>query len=306
MKIMQKPHLLNSIIISFILLIFCEMGFAQGEATVQKDTNPPKNIIAKKQLLDLTCLDCHQSVKGINTRAANYHGDCETCHTGAEEHRDELLKGQSGNGSIAFPQVKECMNCHKVDKILANWEFSEHSKGQAICTECHTLHAAPVPGKSHLAGNKIDNKSANCSKCHQDVASRFNMSSHHPVNEGAMSCASCHDPHGSPRITLKGKNDQCLGCHQAIRGPMVFEHAPVVEDCMSCHDPHGASSRRLLSVSQPMVCLQCHSIVQGKHGYGSSEPSAVGTRTISGAVLRNCTNCHSAIHGSHQDPVLRY
>jgi DmsE family decaheme c-type cytochrome len=134
------------------------------------------------------------------------------------------------------------------------------------------------------------------------------MRSHHPVLEGAMGCASCHDPHGGERTALKSKSEQCLACHQSHRGPKVFEHAPVVDDCVSCHAPHGAPNRGLLSVSQPAVCLQCHSIAAGKHGFGTGpEPApTAGTRPISGTVLRGCTNCHGAIHGSQQDPLLRY
>jgi DmsE family decaheme c-type cytochrome len=306
MKSQHKPDLLISSLLSAFCLVLLDPLPAHGAASPPGNADPPQGIVAKKQILDLTCVDCHESVKEIKGETAHYHGQCESCHGGADQHRTDLLMGKSGTGSITYPGVKECMNCHKDDKNLVSWNFSEHSRAEARCTDCHSFHVTPVVGKSSLAATEIDKNSANCARCHQDVAARFNLGSHHPLNEGAISCSSCHDPHGSPRTTLSSRNDRCLSCHQAVRGPMVFEHAPVVEDCMSCHDPHGAPGRRLLSVSQPMVCLQCHSIVQGKHGYGASEPAPVGTRIISGAVLRGCTNCHSAIHGSHQDPVLRY
>jgi DmsE family decaheme c-type cytochrome len=306
MKKKQNAHLLFSTLLSVAILFLCEQGFATGQEAAGQEPDTPKSTRAEQQILDLMCVDCHASVKDLPTNPAHYHGSCESCHTGAEAHRMALLKGVSGKGTIAFPQVRECLGCHKDEKVLMNWKFSEHSKAEGKCTDCHSIHTSPATGKASLTADKIDKNSASCAKCHQDVASRFNMSSHHPVNEGALSCTGCHDPHGSKHTALKSKNDQCLGCHQAVRGPMVFEHAPVVEDCMNCHDPHGSPNRRLLTVSQPMVCLQCHSIAEGKHGYGPTEPTAVGSRTISGAVLRNCTNCHSAIHGSHQDPVLRY
>jgi predicted CXXCH cytochrome family protein len=75
----------------------------------------------------------------------------------------------------------------------------------------------------------------------------------------------------------------------------------VVEECTICHNPHGSPNRRLLDIAQPMLCLQCHSIADNRHG----QTGAAGAR-IGGAVLRSCTNCHSAIHGSSQDEHLRY
>lgn len=263
----------------------------------------------RMSILDLKCADCHALIKGEKTRPEHDHGDCESCHTTGTEHRQALIKGEDGKGTMAMPQSKECTSCHKADKKLMNWKFSSHSKAGGNCTDCHMVHVSPLAKTSSgLIGSKLDRNSSMCIKCHQDVASSLNMKSHHPVKEGAMSCVSCHDVHGGTQTTLKSKNEQCLSCHQAIRGPKVFEHAPVAEDCLSCHAPHGTSNRRLLTVSQPAVCLQCHSIAQGKHGYGTgTEPSAqAGDRRITGAVLRGCTNCHGAIHGSHQDPLLRY
>lgn len=306
MKSILNARQACSALISAILLVFTAQGLAAGNDAAKQEPVSIRSQGAQQQAMDLTCMDCHETVKGVKVRPGNYHGNCDSCHTGGEQHRQALVKGEAGKGTIALPQVKECLSCHKGDRQLMNWKFSEHSKAEAKCTDCHSIHTSPTSGRSGLSAGKIDKNSANCARCHQDVASRFNMTAHHPLNEGALSCISCHDPHGSSRTILKTRSDQCLSCHQAVRGPMVFEHDPVVEDCMNCHDPHGSPNRRLLNVSQPMLCLQCHSIAQGKHGYGSSEPSAVGTRIISGAVLRDCTNCHSAIHGSQQDPVLRY
>ena len=306
MKRMQNARLLFLTFLSVSILLFSTQGFAAGQKAAKQKLETLKSTRAEQQISDLKCVDCHATVKDLPTKPAHYHGNCESCHTGGDEHRKALLKGSSGKGTIAFPQVKECLSCHKDEKKLMNWKFSAHSKAEGKCTDCHSFHTSPAASKPRMTAEKIDKNSASCAKCHQDVSSRFNMSSHHPVKEGALSCSSCHDPHGSTHTTLKTKNEQCLSCHQALRGPMTFEHAPVAEDCMSCHNPHGSPNRRLLAVSQPMACLQCHSIAQGKHGYGPTEPAAVGTRTITGAVLRNCTNCHSAIHGSHQDPLLRY
>lgn len=257
----------------------------------------------------MTCVSCHKDVKGQQPpRAEHHHGQCESCHAGSEAHRQSLIRGESGYGSIGKPQSKECTSCHKNDRKLMDWAFNVHNKAGGNCTDCHAMHAPQETRSSALLASREDKNSAVCIKCHQDTGSQFRMRSHHPVREGGLGCTACHNPHGSDHTALKSKSDQCLACHQSYRGPKVFEHAPVVDDCMSCHTPHGSPNRGLLSVSQPAVCLQCHSIAQGKHGYGTgAEPApTAGTRPISGTVLRQCTNCHSAVHGSHQDPLLRY
>jgi DmsE family decaheme c-type cytochrome len=284
---------------------------AEPDVSVDEARTPVEKLRAYKKtrlgILDLECTACHVTINGDKARPEHDHGKCESCHTTGKAHRQALVRGEPGKGSIDMPQSKECTSCHNKDKKLMNWSFSSHSKAGGNCTDCHTVHASPQSRSLSLSASKMDRNSAMCVKCHQDVASAQNMRSHHPVKEGGMTCVSCHDVHGGTQTLLKSKNEQCLSCHQAVRGPKVFEHAPVVEDCMSCHAAHGSSSRGLLTVSQPAVCLQCHAIAQGKHGYGTvTEPSVVGDRRITGAVLRGCTNCHGAIHGSHQDPMLRY
>ena len=109
--------------------------------------------------------------------------------------------------------------------------------------------------------------------------------------------------HDGKQTSLGGKTEQCTKCHQAVRGPHVFEHPPVVEDCSNCHNPHGSPNRRLLEIAQPMQCLQCHALPGNRHGQTGARNN---TQTISGAVLRNCTSCHGAIHGSSVDQHLRH
>ena len=285
---MKRKALLMFLLLSLSVFL---VGTQKGQA--ERDPAPSELKGAARVGAD-TCRQCHPSVKDSKFYA--YHSDCESCHGGGSVHASSLSKT-----NIAFPKSGECLNCHQRDSKIMNFKFSDHHRAGVNCAECHEIHA-PKTEKAARAGiNKMDKTSSSCIKCHQDVVARFNMPSHHPVKEGGLSCASCHDPHGGKQARLISKNEQCFKCHQAIRGPKVFEHAPVVEDCTICHNPHGSPNRRLLEVSQPVLCLQCHSVADNRHAQGS----VAGAR-ISGAVLRSCASCHGSIHGSQQDPHLRY
>lgn len=235
------------------------------------------------------CKTCH--VTNEQHQRTIFHSNCYACHTPTTRH---LEKG--GRGNIELPDSSKCLACHQNNQHkLMNWSFSAHSKAGVECRQCHGNHSPKVKELPPQL-MKTDKESSLCMTCHQDVAARLRLKSHHPVREGALSCVSCHAPHESEQTSLFGKNEQCNQCHQNVRGPKVFEHAPVVEDCTICHNPHGSPNRRLMQLPQPIQCLQCHSLSASRHG-GSN---------LNGAQLRNCVNCHSAVHGSHSDPKLKY
>lgn len=202
-----------------------------------------------------------------------------------------------------------CVECH--EDVTTQYQDQTHAnlissatkaKGPELgCESCHgpaSLHVKTGGGDGTIV------KSATlCVSCHQDVQARFNMASHHPLKEAAMTCTSCHAAHGAKHTTLNSTNAKCTSCHQSVRGPHVFEHAPAAENCTNCHNPHGSPVKKLLVASQPMLCLQCHSLPNNRHGQTGA--NANGT-PFSGAVLRDCASCHSQIHGSSQDQHLRY
>ena len=121
-----------------------------------------------------------------------------------------------------------------------------------------------------------------------------------------MTCSDCHNPHGSTNpsmLTGATVNQTCFGCHAEKRGPLLWEHAPVVEDCGLCHTPHGSVRPALLTKSPPLLCQQCHSVAghPAVARTGAALPNGAGA-TSGGAVFLlagSCTNCHSQVHGSN-------
>jgi predicted CXXCH cytochrome family protein len=271
-----------------------------------------------------TCATCHDGVsKGFannpHTKMALMHGSagitCENCHGAGKAHVD-------GGGDVTkiFNPAKaspkevnaKCEGCHAATH--PNFDRSPHAKGGLSCISCHTIHGADKPtevrASLHLMGTETvhDGEKKDmllkasqptlCYQCHSEQRAQFNMPMHHPVNEGMVSCSDCHDVHGTfGANNLKSTADQsavCTKCHAEVRGPFVYEHAPVkAEGCTACHTPHGSQNARLLNMPNVNVlCNQCHSAVANGaiHGQGAGSSDSV-----------PCTSCHTYIHGSNMN-----
>ncbi len=283
-------HSIRSTLLALLgLLAALGLMALSSQARAQVPVEPTVQAEAPVPTGNEACKTCHETNE--QHRLNIYHSDCLVCHTPTTEHLEE-----GGRGNIKLPDSNTCLACHQYnDHKRMNWAFSEHSKAGVECRQCHGNHAPKVKELPPQL-MKTDKDSALCMSCHQDVAARLTLTSHHPVREGALSCVNCHAPHDARQTSLFSKNERCTQCHQNVRGPKVFEHPPVVEDCLICHNPHGSPNRRLLQLAQPMQCVQCHSLAITMHG----------GMNLNGAQMRNCVNCHSAIHGSHSDPELKY
>jgi DmsE family decaheme c-type cytochrome len=182
-----------------------------------------------------------------------------------------------------------------------------HERRGVSCASCHSVHAF----KSDHAQLKQARDSETCFSCHKEIRAKTMRTSHHPVREGKLDCASCHDPHDgtSPRmIKTAWITETCLTCHTEKRGPFLWEHAPVRENCASCHDPHGSNHDKLLVAKQPFLCQRCHLNTRhpgtlydgGNTLAGALVATASGTPTVSNrAVEHACKNCHQNVHGGN-------
>jgi len=215
---------------------------------------------------------------------------------------------------------KACLDCHA--DIVREFPASPHARvhfesaalaGETGCESCHG------PGSKHIesGGNarfiiNPGNDPASCFQCHLDVQAGFNLPQHHPVIEGHMSCVQCHDPHGGDifkphgGLAMARQDESSSPCHREQTRPFVFEHEALREGCTACHDPHGSINEKMLTESDPNLCLRCHAQVQSP---GSSGAILIGNVDHTGFLqVGTCwtAGCHSAIHGSNVDPLLRY
>jgi len=241
-----------------------------------------------------TCGACHEDVvKGFVKKSHTAIGDasCTSCHAGSEQH----LKDGGGPNIFAFrstddasAKAKACLKCHS--SAAGQFMTGPHGRAALDCTSCHTMHHAG-PAQHMLRGEEAKT----CGACHQDVMAKFAGTERHRLQEGVLTCSTCHDPHGaSSREKLGGfKQEACLKCHTDKGGPFLFEHgASRVEGCTVCHDVHGSPNRHMLvSQSVPDLCFGCHVFTPQWHGKMDAKAT-------------NCVNCHVTIHGSNASRIF--
>jgi DmsE family decaheme c-type cytochrome len=257
-----------------------------------------------------TCVVCHtgqeESLKGTahaqakNPRSPAANHGCESCHGPGQAHVDDEAKGHIWKFSQMKPAEisQTCLTCHNRGNHAA-WESSTHEARNLSCTTCHSVHSPKSFERQLVTATQTEL----CATCHRlQVTKTERAVAHMPVREGKMSCSSCHNPHGSisnVKALKVGSSvaESCISCHTEMRGPMLWEHAPVRENCATCHDPHGSSNDRMLVVRMPMLCQRCH--IATRHPSSIYDNLAITVNKSNRMFGRSCVNCHSNIHGSN-------
>jgi len=244
-------------------------------------------------------------------------GAAGTTYCGARSEGD-VVKQPGKIVGAQYVGMDTCAMCH--EKIAKNFKRSEHARivvaskmkeGQA-CETCHgpgSLHADAQTKAEKYATiiNPKKNPEA-CYQCHMDKKASFSLQYHHPVPEGKMSCADCHDPHGEDAIrpntnrSLAPENAVCAKCHKDQTMVFAYEHDALREGCTTCHDVHGSINDKMLVERDLNLCLKCH--------FQANFPSAgqMGNQGHATYLSRGpCWSggCHTAVHGSNYNDHLR-
>jgi DmsE family decaheme c-type cytochrome len=267
------------------------------------------------------CLKCHdkgpvldvlRTPHALSADSRTPFGEhaCETCHGASPDH---LLKPAEGEKRISPPitftsnskntpseQNEVCLKCHSGGGQM-NWQGSAHHFAEVACSSCHQVHVRKDPTLLKQQQAEV------CFECHVEQRAQSHLPSRHPVLDGQVLCADCHNAHGSPTdMALKGLNinDTCYRCHAEKRGPFLWEHQPVSEDCTICHVSHGSVNRGLLKTRAPFLCQQCHmaEFHSSRLQDGGGLSNVIGQRELLG---RSCMNCHSQVHGSNHPSGVR-
>ncbi|OGZ98748.1 MAG: hypothetical protein A3C07_04620 [Candidatus Sungbacteria bacterium RIFCSPHIGHO2_02_FULL_47_11] len=147
-----------------------------------------------------------------------------------------------------------------------------------------------------------------CFSCHTDKKAEFRLPFHHPVLEGKMSCADCHEAHGQDvrpwtATSERGVNEACLNCHAEKRGPFVWEHDALNEGCSVCHKVHGSVNDKMLVARDSNLCLRCHGQINFPFVSGQDHWKGASPRLPQGTCFS--AGCHEAVHGSNYSDVFR-
>jgi DmsE family decaheme c-type cytochrome len=252
------------------------------------------------------CQTCHEGAVSnvfLHSKHAGLAESCASCHAGAADHAKAQMEGKEGVPTPSIKalkpadQSKVCLNCHEKGN-QANWAGGVHDRRNVACTTCHSVHDY----KSTQAQLKTTRDSETCATCHQAIRGKTLRTSHHPVREGRLDCASCHNPHDSTKPKMMKSDwitEQCLTCHTEKRGPFLWEHAPVRENCALCHDPHGSNHDKLLVAKQPFLCQRCHLNTRHPGTLYDGTNTAGGPSASNRAVEHACKNCHQNVHGGN-------
>jgi DmsE family decaheme c-type cytochrome len=251
------------------------------------------------------CRGCHEDrlAKFDRTPHAGATESCLSCHKGADAHMKGRMEGQD----TPAPRLGElkaadanavCQTCHEA-KHNQTWLGSSHARRGVRCTDCHSVHDAKSP--QHQLKTASDPET--CYSCHASVRAQGLRTSHHPVREGLMTCATCHDPHDGTKpkmVKAEYTNELCYQCHTEKRGPFLWEHAPVRENCLSCHNAHGSNHDKLLVSQQPWLCQRCH--LNTRHPgtlYSGINTGTSVELSSNRATEHACKNCHQNVHGGN-------
>ena len=290
-----------------VALLLVAGGAALSTAAPPPSPSPSPAAAATEEVDASMCAACHdKAVAGMQgTGHAGVPNACASCHAGSAAHATAVLEGaEAPNPTVPRPKSmkpaeasRTCLGCH--DKgHQADFLGGVHDRRGVACASCHSVHDF----KSVKAQLKSSQEAETCYTCHTQIRAKSMRSSHHPIREGLMGCASCHDPHDGTKpkmVSADWVNEKCLSCHTEKRGPFLWEHAPVRENCMSCHDPHGSNHDKLLVARQPYLCQRCHLNTRHPGTLYDGRNAVAGPSTSNRAVEHSCRNCHQNVHGGN-------
>jgi len=246
-----------------------------------------------------TCMECHEEQYKNYKMSIHYLTEkknlkikgCEACHGPGSIHAEDGVVEAIFTfdaATLAADKTEKCLNCHT--RSNSRFFASSHGKSSMDCTTCHVEHSEQTkPSLLKTSSTK------SCSMCHEDVFSLFQLNERHRLQEGILSCTTCHNPHEPAiRERLGGfKHESCLKCHMDKGGPYLYEHGSSrIEGCTVCHEVHGTPNRHMLThQSTSDLCFSCHAGAPAWHSRFDSHTT-------------NCTVCHSTIHGSNLSKIF--
>ena len=243
----------------------------------------------------VNCQGCHGSQmtahlepgRGFETEWTTLRINCESCHGPARRHVELMTAVASGE---AAPVADVGLASRAADGVEESLE---------VCFQCHSVKS--VLREGHVPGARLGDYTSLTLPLFDAVTflpdgrvALFAYQSTHLSSscyvDGAMTCVSCHEPHGLGywdvnRAPLDGVTDdrQCTGCHAS---------KAVDPEAHTFHPPSSSGAR----------CVSCHMPYMQHPGVGSEVPLARSDHTIPVprpeldarlGVTSACRGCHA-------------
>ncbi|MEW6218804.1 MAG: cytochrome c3 family protein [Thermodesulfobacteriota bacterium] len=230
------------------------------------------------------CGLCHASSKAsvtatISQGVAGLAVDCVSCHDG------------TASGAVAHGIA--CDTAGPVHNMLAT---------TGNCSPCHASADFGAVCSLHLS---------DCAKCHSSTRPEVAQAISQGVAGQAVSCESCHSPHGAAEHNMLAATGDCAVCHtdkvtgttfqyiHSYHPPLAVYGGSAVDRCLTCHQSSRPEVQATIATGRtgsPVDCQGCHV---------ASHPAITQPHLIHDNVLVNtgstCGLCHVANMDTHTD-----
>lgn len=232
---------------------------------------------------------------------------CATCHRLHSPTGPYALRALAGRDSSGLRDL--CTACHGAG--LASQDPHRATPGVNRCSFCH----APIDPKAVLYGARPKIRAAAdrvCDYCH-NMGAQSHPRNIDPVldlppglprgTKGAITCLTCHSPHGSSRFTHYVREE--YGAHFE-RGKEDNPHQNDRHSCAGCHVKKSptqltaADHELRFQGDANMLCISCHVRARSHHPVGVPVTGAMADRLAKAGGLpldderrTVCTTCHT-------------
>lgn len=265
------------------------------------------------------CHDLDKKTIVLGKMADQTAAHCTTCHQFTADV-PLLATTDSARGTLV-PARSQCLSCHEMEEILAEFEANLDPHG-GTCGTCHNPHEQETPGAAVTTCASAG--------CHDDWRKEpFHFGREH--RPGAEQCLTCHLPHQS-----KVDASDCEACHTKVRArstqrppvpfdtlkalravPAVLPEPPWVDDLRGKGDrsSEDTPSGGVLSAPEPATrrptpaaaqdsfphqrhrtraCLECHTTQEGHGGLTFVPPRGCDICHHQAPTRIDCGKCHQA------------